>query len=67
MFLLPLPPRHLSSFLPEIFELMRGLDKDCDSTIDLKEFATRFEPVFTRLNAKQDVSSGISCTNRFHP
>lgn len=34
---------------------MRGLDKDCDSTIDLEEFAARFEPVFTRLNAKQDV------------
>lgn len=34
---------------------MRGLDKDCDSTIDLQEFAARFEPVFTRLNAKQDV------------
>ncbi|CAM9947958.1 unnamed protein product [Sphacelaria rigidula] len=38
----------------QIFELMRGLDKDCDSTIDLQEFASRFEPVFTRLNAKQD-------------
>ena len=34
---------------------MRGLDKDCDSTIDLHEFASRFDPVFTRLNAKQDV------------
>ena len=35
---------------------MRGLDKDCDSTIDIQEFASRFEPVFTRLNLKQDVS-----------
>lgn len=35
---------------------MRGLDKDCDSTIDLEEFASRFAPVFTRLNIKQDVS-----------
>lgn len=39
----------------QVFELMRGLDKDCDSTIDLHEFASRFDPVFTRLNAKQDV------------
>lgn len=39
----------------QVFELMRGLDKDCDSTIDLQEFASRFEVVFTRLNAKQDV------------
>lgn len=39
----------------QVFELMRGLDKDCDSTIDLQEFAARFETVFTRLNAKQDV------------
>eukprot|EP00752_Nemacystus_decipiens_P008777 g7832.t1 len=37
-----------------LFELMRGLDKDCDSTIDIQEFASRFEPVFTRLNLKQD-------------
>lgn len=40
----------------QVFELMRGLDKDCDSTIDVQEFASRFEPVFTRLNLKQDVS-----------
>lgn len=40
----------------QLFELMRGLDKDCDSTIDIQEFASRFEPVFTRLNLKQDVS-----------
>lgn len=39
---------------------MRGLDKDCDSTIDLQEFASRFEAVFTRLNAKQDVRSEIT-------
>lgn len=39
----------------QVFELMRGLDKDCDSTIDLHEFASRFEAVFTRLNAKEDV------------
>ncbi|CAM9310140.1 unnamed protein product [Ectocarpus sp. 12 AP-2014] len=38
----------------QVFELMRGLDKDCDSTIDLEEFASRFAPVFTRLNMKQD-------------
>eukprot|EP00904_Undaria_pinnatifida_P006940 jgi/Undpi1/3376/HiC_scaffold_15.g06749.m1 len=38
----------------QVFELMRGLDKDCDSTIDLHEFASRFEAVFTRLNAKED-------------
>ncbi|CAM9343001.1 unnamed protein product, partial [Hapterophycus canaliculatus] len=38
----------------QVFELMRGLDKDCDSTIDLEEFASRFAPVFTRLNLKQD-------------
>lgn len=43
----------------QVFELMRGLDKDCDSTIDLEEFATRFETVFTRLNAKQDVRKKI--------
>lgn len=36
---------------------MRGLDKDCDSTIDIQEFASRFAPVFTRLNMKQDVSA----------
>lgn len=41
----------------QLFELMRGLDKDCDSTIDIQEFASRFEPVFTRLNLKQDVSA----------
>lgn len=41
--------------LRQVFELMRGLDKDCDSTIDLEEFASRFAPVFTRLNIKQDV------------
>ncbi|KAG5179686.1 serine/threonine protein phosphatase [Tribonema minus] len=34
----------------QIFELMRGIDKDCDATIDLEEFASRFEVVFTRLN-----------------
>lgn len=38
---------------------MRGLDKDCDSTIDLEEFASRFAPVFTRLNMKQDVSERL--------
>ncbi|CAB1105840.1 unnamed protein product [Ectocarpus sp. CCAP 1310/34] len=38
----------------QVFELMRGLDKDCDSTIDLEEFASRFSPVFTRLNIKHD-------------
>jgi hypothetical protein len=31
---------------------MRGLDKDCDATINLEEFASRFEVVFTRLNDK---------------
>jgi hypothetical protein len=36
----------------QIFELMRGLDKDCDATINLEEFASRFEVVFTRLNDK---------------
>ena len=41
---------------------MRGLDKDCDSTIDIQEFASRFEPVFTRLNLKQDVSDKRSFT-----
>lgn len=44
----------------QLFELMRGLDKDCDSTIDIQEFASRFEPVFTRLNLKQDVSDNNS-------
>ncbi|CAM9253745.1 unnamed protein product, partial [Laminaria digitata] len=46
----------------QVFELMRGLDKDCDSTIDLHEFASRFDPVFTRLNAKQDeeISKAVS-------
>ena len=39
---------------------MRGLDKDCDSTIDVQEFASRFAPVFTRLNMKQDVSVNVS-------
>jgi EF-hand domain pair len=34
----------------QIFELMRGLDKDCDATVNLEEFASRFEVVFTRLN-----------------
>lgn len=48
---------HVASLRFKVFELMRGLDKDCDSTIDIKEFAARFEPVFTRLNAKQDVST----------
>ncbi|CAN0114314.1 unnamed protein product [Pylaiella littoralis] len=38
----------------QVFELMRGLDKDCDSTIDIQEFASRFAPVFSRLNMKQD-------------
>lgn len=42
---------------------MRGLDKDCDSTIDLHEFASRFDPVFTRLNAKQDVRNTCSIFN----
>lgn len=37
------------------------MDKDCDSTIDLQEFASRFEAVFTRLNAKQDVRSDLNC------
>lgn len=45
----------------QVFELMRGLDKDCDSTIDLEEFASRFAPVFTRLNMKQDVSARHLC------
>lgn len=47
---------YLSLLDEQLFELMRGLDKDCDSTIDIQEFASRFEPVFTRLNLKQDVS-----------
>lgn len=41
---------------------MRGLDKDCDSTIDIQEFASRFAPVFTRLNMKQDVSALFTTT-----
>lgn len=49
---------------------MRGLDKDCDSTIDIQEFASRFAPVFTRLNMKQDVSAyskrNKACTRKLH-
>ncbi|CAM9129165.1 unnamed protein product [Discosporangium mesarthrocarpum] len=48
----------------QIFELMRGLDKDCDSTIDLQEFASRFEAVFTRLNAKQDAEISNAIKSR---
>mmetsp|Transcript_35609 Transcript_35609/g.61601 ORF Transcript_35609/g.61601 Transcript_35609/m.61601 type:complete len:900 (+) Transcript_35609:141-2840(+) len=33
----------------QIFELMRGLDKDNDSVIDPKEFASRFELVFEKM------------------
>ena len=43
---------HVAHTRAQIFELMRGLDKDCDATIDLEEFAARFEMVFTRLNEK---------------
>mmetsp|Transcript_28813 Transcript_28813/g.36128 ORF Transcript_28813/g.36128 Transcript_28813/m.36128 type:complete len:885 (+) Transcript_28813:145-2799(+) len=38
----------------QIFELMRGLDKDNDSVIDPKEFASRFELVFEKMNSDKD-------------